>query len=86
MNAGCMDGHMDKLMEGWRHNGNANPFLSFLMEFLEVGGVLTLLEIVSLKSCDERHKAEALRLLTLVARKGRQYKEIICESYGKTHD
>lgn len=55
------------------------------MEFLEVGGVLTLLEIVSLKSCDEGHKAEALRLLTLIARKGRQYKEIICESYGKTH-
>lgn len=72
-------------MDGWKCNVNVNPFLSFLMEFLEVGGVLTLLEIISLKSCDEGHKAEALRLLTLVAKKGRQYKEIICESYGKNH-
>ena len=52
------------------------------MEFLEVGGVLTLLEIASLKSCNEVDKAESLRLLTLIAGKGRQYKEIICESYG----
>ena len=56
---------------------------SFLMEFLEVGGVLTLLEIISLKSCLETDKSEAQRLLTLVANKGRQYKEMICESYGE---
>ncbi len=52
------------------------------MEFLEVGGILTLLEIVSLKTCIEEDKAESLRLLTLIANKGRQHKEIICESYG----
>ena len=57
--------------------------ISFLMEFLEVGGVLTLLEIISLKSCLETDKSEAQRLLTLVANKGRQYKEMICESYGE---
>ena len=53
------------------------------MEFLEVGGILTLLEIVNLKSCEEADKAEALRLLTQISLKGRQYKEMICESYGK---
>ena len=58
-------------------------FLSYLMEFLEVGGILTLLEIVNLKSCEEADKAEALRLLTQISLKGRQYKEMICESYGK---
>lgn len=60
----------------------ANFFVSYLMEFLEVGGVLTLLEIVNLKSCREEDKAESLRLLVLIANKGRQHKEIICESYG----
>ena len=53
------------------------------MEFLEVGGILTLLEIVNLKSCEEADKSEALRLLTQITNKGRQYKEMICESYGK---
>ena len=52
------------------------------MEFLEVGGVLTLLEIVTLKPCIEEDKAESIRLLTIIATKGRQHKEIICESYG----
>lgn len=52
------------------------------MEFLEVGGMLTVLEVVGLKSAKDGDKAEALRLLTVVANKGRQYKELICESYG----
>ena len=60
--------------------------LSYLMEFLEVGGILTLLEIVNLKSCEEADKAEALRLLTQISLKGRQYKEMICESYGKERE
>ena len=33
----------------------------FLMEFLEVGGMLTVLEIVGLKSSREEDKAEALK-------------------------
>lgn len=54
----------------------------FLAEFLEVGGVLTVLEILGLKQAKELDKAEALRLLTCVANAGRKYKELICESYG----
>ena len=54
------------------------------MEFLEVGGMLTVLEVVGLKSAKDTDKAEALRLLTIVANKGRQYKELICESYGES--
>ena len=52
------------------------------MEFLEVGGMLTVLEVVGLKSAKDTDKAEALRLLTIIAHKGRQYKELMCESYG----
>ena len=36
-----------------------------------------------MKSCEEADKAEALRLLTQIFHKGRQYKEMICERYGK---
>ena len=54
----------------------------YLAEFLEVGGVLTVLEILGLKQAKEQDKAEALRLLTSIADAGRKYKEIICESYG----
>ncbi|TKS74505.1 Adenine DNA glycosylase [Collichthys lucidus] len=54
----------------------------YLMEFLEDGGVLTLLEIVNHSQCKEEEKAEALRLLLTVANAGRKYKEIICESHG----
>ncbi|XP_053092262.1 armadillo-like helical domain containing protein 1 [Pangasianodon hypophthalmus] len=54
----------------------------YLLEFLEVGGVMTLLEIISQKQIREEEKAEALRLLCIVSNAGRKYKEIICESYG----
>lgn len=54
----------------------------FLAEFLEVGGVLTILEILGLKQAKEADKSEALRLVTCVATAGRKYKELICESYG----
>lgn len=61
-------------------------FLSdqYLKEFLEDGGVLTLLDIVSHSQCKEEEKAEALRLLLTVSSAGRKYKEIICESHGKS--
>ena len=45
---------------------------SYLMRFLEVGGILIFLEIVNLKSCEEADKAEALCLLTQISLKGRQ--------------
>ncbi|XP_036969638.1 armadillo-like helical domain containing protein 1 isoform X1 [Acanthopagrus latus] len=54
----------------------------YLMEFVEDGGVLTLLEILSRSRSKAEEKAEALRLLLAVSRAGRKYKEIICESHG----
>ncbi|XP_053360919.1 armadillo-like helical domain containing protein 1 [Clarias gariepinus] len=54
----------------------------YLMEFLEVGGVMTLLEILTQTQTTKEEKAEALRLLCIVSNAGRKYKEIICESYG----
>ncbi|KAI8844425.1 armadillo-type protein [Chytriomyces cf. hyalinus JEL632] len=54
----------------------------FLAEFLEVGGVLTVLELLGLSQVKEADKAEALRLLICIANSGRKYKEFLCESYG----
>lgn len=54
----------------------------FLAEFLEVGGILTTLEILGLPQVKEPDKAEALRLLLHVAGAGRRFKEFICESFG----
>ncbi|XP_012504391.1 PREDICTED: uncharacterized protein C1orf228 homolog [Propithecus coquereli] len=54
----------------------------YLTEFLEVGGVLTLLEILGLEKIEEKDKKESIKLLQVVANAGRKYKELICESYG----
>ncbi|KAL2089967.1 hypothetical protein ACEWY4_014655 [Coilia grayii] len=54
----------------------------YLVEFLEVGGVLTLMEILGQSKTKEEDKAEALHLLQIVSNAGRRYKELICESYG----
>ncbi|XP_075688680.1 armadillo-like helical domain containing protein 1 [Rhinoderma darwinii] len=54
----------------------------YKVEFVEVGGILTLLEILGLKQLNEEHKMEALRILQILARAGRKYKELISESYG----
>ncbi|EDV23015.1 uncharacterized protein TRIADDRAFT_57847 [Trichoplax adhaerens] len=54
----------------------------FLIEFLEVGGVLTTLEILGAKATKEKDKSQALRLLIVISNYGRKYKEIICESFG----
>lgn len=54
----------------------------YLVEFLEVGGVLTLLEILALEKISEGDKRESIKLLQVVANSGRKYKELICESYG----
>ncbi|KAJ1538678.1 hypothetical protein HK096_001340, partial [Nowakowskiella sp. JEL0078] len=62
---------------------SASSGYRFLAEFLEVGGVLTVLEILGLSQIKEvGDKAEALRLLLHVANAGRKFKEFICESYG----
>ncbi|XP_069794809.1 armadillo-like helical domain containing protein 1 isoform X2 [Narcine bancroftii] len=54
----------------------------YLVEVLEVGGLLTFLEILRLKQLQEDAKQEALKLLQIIANAGRKYKELICESYG----
>ncbi|XP_042320780.1 armadillo-like helical domain containing protein 1 isoform X2 [Sceloporus undulatus] len=54
----------------------------YIIEFLEIGGVLTLLEILGLKQLKEEDKKESIKLLQLIAHSGRKFKEIICESYG----
>ncbi|XP_075791936.1 armadillo-like helical domain containing protein 1 isoform X2 [Pelodiscus sinensis] len=61
---------------------SAASSLRYLIEFLEVGGVLTLLEILGLNQLKEADKRESIKLLQLVANAGRKYKELICESYG----
>ncbi|XP_059197136.1 armadillo-like helical domain containing protein 1 [Centropristis striata] len=61
---------------------SASSHDQYLMEFLEDGGVLTLLDILSHSQCEEQEKAEALRLLLTVSNAGRKYKEVICESHG----
>ena len=53
-----------------------------MAEFLEVGGVLTLLEIIGLKQAKEVDKLQALSCLICIANAGRKYKELVCESYG----
>jgi len=55
----------------------------FLTEFLEVGGVVTVLEI--LRSCErikDNDKLKALQLLLAIANAGRHYKELVCEHSG----
>ncbi|XP_069843492.1 armadillo-like helical domain containing protein 1 isoform X1 [Dipodomys merriami] len=54
----------------------------YLVEFLEVGGALTLLEILGLEKIKEEDKKESIKLLQIIANSGRKYKELICESYG----
>ncbi|XP_004621642.1 armadillo-like helical domain containing protein 1 [Sorex araneus] len=54
----------------------------YLKEFIEVGGVLTLLEILGLDIIKEESKKESVKLLQIIADSGRKYKELICESYG----
>ncbi|NXI39884.1 ARMD1 protein, partial [Galbula dea] len=54
----------------------------YLIEFVEMGGVLILLEILGLNHLKEEDKRESVKLLQLIADAGRKYKELICESHG----
>eukprot|EP01135_Chromosphaera_perkinsii_P000407 Nk52_evm54s78 gene=Nk52_evmTU54s78 len=54
----------------------------FLNEFVEVGGVLTILEILGLDIVKDEDKYSCLQLIMSVGKSGRKYKELICESYG----
>jgi len=61
---------------------SASSSQEFLGEFIEVGGILTLLEILGLQQSTEDDRAAALRLLSCISNTGRKYKELICESFG----
>ncbi|XP_016084712.1 uncharacterized protein C1orf228 homolog isoform X2 [Sinocyclocheilus grahami] len=61
---------------------SANSSHQYMIEFLEVGGVLTLLEILGQDKLKDGDKTEALCLLQIIANAGQKYKELICESYG----
>ncbi|NXP07353.1 ARMD1 protein, partial [Thinocorus orbignyianus] len=54
----------------------------YIIEFLDIGGVLILLEILGLNHLKEEDKRDSVKLLQLIANAGRKYKELICESYG----
>ncbi|KAJ8375362.1 hypothetical protein SKAU_G00059420 [Synaphobranchus kaupii] len=54
----------------------------YLIEFIEVGGVLTLLEILGEEDISDEDKTEALLLLLIVSNAGQKFKELICESHG----
>jgi hypothetical protein len=56
----------------------------FLAEFVEVGGVATVIEILKLTDLSQEDKACATSLIGAVASAGRHYKEIICEGKGVT--
>lgn len=54
----------------------------YLAECVEVGGVATIIEILSLPQLPEEDKRQSMRLLMAVAASGRHYKEIICDGDG----
>ncbi|VEL32808.1 unnamed protein product [Protopolystoma xenopodis] len=55
---------------------------TFLVEFLEHGGVLCLQELCVSSTSKEIDKRWALRVLSNVANAGTKYKETICECYA----
>ncbi|KFZ52080.1 Uncharacterized protein C1orf228, partial [Podiceps cristatus] len=73
---------LDKLLKSIGIFLSAASGRRYLTEFLEIGGVLILLEILGLNHLKEEDKRESVKLLQLVADAGRKYKELICESYG----
>uniref|UniRef100_A0A667WJE0 Armadillo like helical domain containing 1 n=1 Tax=Myripristis murdjan TaxID=586833 RepID=A0A667WJE0_9TELE len=61
---------------------SASSHDQYLIEFLQDGGVLTLLDILGQTQIKEEDKAEALRLLLIFSNAGRRFKEFICECHG----
>ncbi|CAF0829219.1 unnamed protein product [Brachionus calyciflorus] len=61
---------------------NTSSSNKFLSEFMEVGCLYTLLDIINLKQSSEENKTLSLNILNCIANFGRNYKEIICECYG----
>ena len=55
---------------------------TFLNEFLEVGGVFSLLELLSLPTSKELDKAESIRLIHDIVKNGPKYRDFVCECFG----
>ncbi|XP_055077332.1 armadillo-like helical domain containing protein 1 [Periophthalmus magnuspinnatus] len=54
----------------------------YLTEFLEDGGVLTLIDILNQAQTKGEDRVEVLNVLLIISSTGRKYKEFICESNG----
>eukprot|EP00002_Diphylleia_rotans_P027456 TRINITY_DN5500_c0_g1_i5.p1 TRINITY_DN5500_c0_g1~~TRINITY_DN5500_c0_g1_i5.p1 ORF type:complete len:597 (-),score=144.01 TRINITY_DN5500_c0_g1_i5:486-2276(-) len=54
----------------------------FLTEFVEVGGIMTVMEILTIEKILEVDKRQALHLLLSIANAGRKYKEMMCDNDG----
>ena len=54
----------------------------YLAEFVDFGGLLTLLDLLSISEINEEHKCSALKLLLQISHAGRFYKELICSFNG----
>lgn len=54
----------------------------YLVEFLEAGGLLTVLHIINVPEVEEEVKYFAFQVLQCVVAAGRQYKELICKQNG----
>jgi hypothetical protein len=61
---------------------NAIAGRRFLAEFVEVGGIGMLIDIVEMQGVSSQDKVEALRLIVSASEAGRRYKEVICENGG----
>lgn len=57
----------------------------FLVEFLEVGGALTLLEMLSVESVPEAAKSVVLEALLTIANSGTRYTDLLIESQAKKY-
>lgn len=57
----------------------------FLVEFLEVGGALTLLEMLSVPSVPDAAKVAVLEALLTVANSGARYGDLLIESQAKKY-
>lgn len=63
-------------------NASSSGGLHYLTEFLETGGILTLLDIISHKEIKESHKASAIEILFQLTSCGKQIVDYIRESQG----
>ena len=54
----------------------------FVLEFIEAGGVHTVLDVLETDTSSDGDKLAAVNVLLLLVRLGRKYKELICDNGG----